>query len=108
MLHRWLVKDQLEQVTCGEAGCGKVFSNKGNLTVHKKAVHMKILPFKCTDCGKGFFRPALLEQHRYACGSLLTSACIKVLNLGLGPFKDQTAEMILFFTQKSFFSILRL
>jgi len=86
--HRWLVKDQLEQVTCGEVGCGKIFSSKGNLTVHKKIVHMKILPFKCTDCGKGFFRPALLEQHRRArhggakiecpvsgCGSKFTAVC---------------------------------
>lgn len=86
--HRWLVKDQLEQVTCKEAGCGKIFSNRGNLTVHKKIVHMKMLPFKCTDCGKGFFRPALLEQHRRArhdgakimcpvpgCGSKFTAMC---------------------------------
>merc|ERR1719370_1882639 len=62
--HRWLVKDQLQQVTCREDGCGKIFSSKGNLTVHKKSVHMKMLPYKCTDCEKAFFRPAGLEQHR--------------------------------------------
>ena len=43
----------------------------------------------------------------------VSSACEKVLNSGLGPFKDQTAEMVLFWsfflhksyflTQKSFF-----
>ena len=27
-----------------------------------------------------------------------SSACIKVLSLGLGPFKDQTAEMVLFWS----------
>ena len=70
VLFRWLVKDQLQQVTCREDGCGKIFSSKGNLTVHKKSVHMKMLPHKCTDCEKAFFRLALLEQHR--CMHLVT------------------------------------
>ena len=70
VLFRWMVKDQLQQVTCREDGCGKIFSSKGNLTVHKKSVHMKMLPHKCTDCEKAFFRLALLEQHR--CMHLVT------------------------------------
>jgi len=86
--HRWLVEDQLQHVTCGEVGCGKIFSSKGNLTVHKKSVHLKMLPYKCTDCGKGFFRQPGLEQHRRAqhgaskiecpvpgCGSKFSAEC---------------------------------
>ena len=31
--------------------------------------------------------------------ALLTSACIKVRNFGLGPHADQTAEMVTFHTK---------
>ena len=33
----------------------------------------------------------------------MCSACTKVLNSGLGPFQDQTAEMVLFFYTKVLF-----
>ena len=47
------------------------------------------------------------QNHESDSPPLKGSACEKVLNSGLGPFKDQTAEMVLFWSfflqKKSFF-----
>ena len=45
------------------------------------------------------------QNHESDSPPLKGSACEKVLNSGLGPFKDQTAEMVLFLHKSPFFPI---
>ena len=73
------------------------FSGQGEVS---EAVHDggRVRPRLVQHCIQVF----LVEQHTY-------TACKKVLNSGLGPFKDQTAEMVLFwsfFYTKVLFSLL--
>ena len=54
----------------------------------------------------GHPKTALLVPKQRSPKITLHSACKKVLNSGLGPFKDQTAEMVLFLHKSPFFPIM--
>ena len=43
--------------------CEKTFVHESQLTVHIKRNHEQSESFKCTKCGKGFFKKRDFEQH---------------------------------------------
>ena len=43
--------------------CGKVFSQRGNLTTHIRIVHEQRRDFTCPDCDKGFSVKTSLRNH---------------------------------------------
>ena len=50
-----------EKYACGE--CEKAFRNKTMLTVHVKAVHLKIRPYQCKLCQRLFAKMENLDIH---------------------------------------------
>ncbi|XP_074644406.1 uncharacterized protein LOC141901195 [Tubulanus polymorphus] len=44
--------------------CEKTFSDRSHLNNHVRAVHLREKPHECSDCGKRFFTPSRLRQHR--------------------------------------------
>ena len=58
----WLSPKEVGKMKCDE--CGKSFTNKKNLGVHKQIVHQgKRLPCKVADCDKTFRRYNTREDH---------------------------------------------
>ena len=50
-----------QNIECGE--CGKMFSQKSDLTRHIKIIHSKIKDFECLECDKRFCQNQDLAQH---------------------------------------------
>jgi uncharacterized Zn-finger protein len=51
----------LKPFACVE--CGKGFSQKSHLNVHKKVVHMRAKPHVCFHCGKSFAIASNMKKH---------------------------------------------
>ena len=49
---------------CEWEGCGKSFSSKNAVKVHKATVHEKIKAYACERCGKNFGHKHLVVRHR--------------------------------------------
>ncbi|XP_005089566.1 hypermethylated in cancer 2 protein isoform X21 [Aplysia californica] len=47
--------------------CGKLLRDQYTLTDHKNAVHFKIQPFSCQNCGKCFSYKSNRNRHLYVC-----------------------------------------
>lgn len=59
---------------CKVTGCGIVCTTKGGLTKHHNRVHLKLKPYMCSKCGKGFHDKGYLnthvkKRHPYECDS---------------------------------------
>ncbi|XP_069092991.1 zinc finger protein 813-like isoform X2 [Pleurodeles waltl] len=48
--------------TC--ADCQKSFSRRSNLNEHRLLLHTRVRPFKCTECDRSFTRKSRLDKHR--------------------------------------------
>jgi len=66
---------------CPDSTCGKIFSKKGHMTTHHRAVHLKERPFKCGTCGMTFVENSILTKHTAA------------VHLKLKPFKCTTCGL---------------
>ncbi|KAK4544895.1 hypothetical protein LTR36_003799 [Oleoguttula mirabilis] len=50
---------------CTYAGCGSTFSFPGAVQKHINEVHLRLRPFVCVGCGRGFPRKRAMEkEHR--------------------------------------------
>ena len=55
--------------------CDKRFSDSSNLARHVRAVHEKMKPHKCSDCGKAFAEAAKLSDHKLTHSGVKPHSC---------------------------------
>ena len=59
--HYRAVHLKIKEFSCG--GCGKEFSERGNLNKHHRAIHLKIKKISCGICRKNFSKNQDLKRH---------------------------------------------
>jgi uncharacterized Zn-finger protein len=60
-LRRHLQIHQNRKLVCED--CGKTFSSRESLLVHKRHVHLQLRPFKCSQCGQTFKNKNGMLEH---------------------------------------------
>jgi KRAB domain-containing zinc finger protein len=59
--------------------CGKVFSQRCTMLMHRRSMHLGIFPYKCQICGKGYVSKVNLDGHMTIHTGERTFKCIMCL-----------------------------
>ena len=62
-IHREHGKLKIKTICCDYDGCEKYFEDQRRKKDHIARDHMKVKPYVCNDCGKGFSTQDLLRRH---------------------------------------------